>query len=467
MRSSIFRKKDIKKIKDVSAHDNLEKVLGWLDLIAIGIGTVMGTGIFVLTGIQAAQFSGPAVMISLALAAFAAIFIALAYTEMATAIPSSGGSYAYVYVALGEVVAFIVGFLYLFYCLCAIPAIAAGWGGYFVGLLKQMGIYLPHEFTHNPFEGGILNVPPVVICLLMTGILIKGVKESTTLNIILVFIKLCIAFLFIGIAFPHFEFSNWSNFMPFGFKGVTISAGVLFFAYNGFEAVANAAEECKNPTRDMTIGLIGSLVICGIIYVIIAAMLTGIVHYSELNTPEALSYALRAVGSNLGGAIVAAGGVIGITTVVLFQTYSMSRILMAMSRDRLLPSVFSKIHKKYHTPHIATIFCGVITATTAGLFPIDILASLTSMAVLTVMIIVVIAAMYFRKAHPHVKRPFKCPAIYIVGTIAVFCCAYLLTGIGQHVGIIFISVAIFSVFLYFFYSKRRVDRHLSKQGVHD
>ena len=467
MRTSIFRKKDIYTTRHVIAHDGLKKVLGPFDLTAIGIGTTMGTGIFVLTGIQAAQFSGPAVIISLALAALAAIFIALVYTEVASAIPSSGGAYTYTYVALGEIIAFIVGFLYIFFCLCAIPSIAAGWGGYVVGILKQININLPDALTKNPFDGGLFDVPAVFICLAMMLVLIRGIKESTTLNMVLVLIKLFAAFLFIGIAFPNFKFSNWSNFMPFGFKGVTLSAGVLFFAYNGFDAVANAAEECKNPTRDITIALIGSLVICGIVYVLIAAMLTGIVHYTKLNTPEALSYALRTIGSNTGGAIVAAGGIAGITSVVLFQMYSMTRFIMAISRDRLFPTAFSKIHKKYNTPHIATLFCGITTSIMAGLFPLRVLGSLASMSTLVIFSIVAIAAMYFRKTHPTIKRPFKCPAIYCVGTIAILCCVYLLTGLIEQVGTIFACVVILASFIYFFYSKHRVDRHIAEQGVKD
>jgi APA family basic amino acid/polyamine antiporter len=465
MKSSLFRKKDINKTRDVSAHDGLEKVLGPIDLIAMGIGAIMGTGIFVLAGVEAALSSGPAVIISLALAAIAAIFIALVYTEIASAIPSSGGSYTYAYVSLGELLAFIVGWLYIFYCIAAIPAIASGWGSYFAGILEQFNIHIPHSLTITTFEGGILNLPAMFICLVVTFVLIRGVKESATLSIVLVFIKLFAAFLFIAIAFPSFKLSNWSDFMPFGFKGVTISAGVLFFAYNGFDAVANAAEECKNPTRDITIGIIGSLVACAIIYIFIAAMLTGIAHYTQLNTPEALAYALRINGSNIGGAIVAAGGIAGITTVVLFQLYSLTRICMAMSRDRLLPSILSKIHKKHHTPHIATIICGLVCAAMAGIFPINILSSLASLNMLVVLVFVLVAAMNFRKTHPKIKRPFRCPAIYLVGVTAIVCCLYLLSGLIMQLGIIFVWTFISGLIVYFTYSKRRVDRVATKQGV--
>jgi len=465
MKDSLFRKKDIYKTRDVSAHDGLEKVLGPIDLIAIGIGTIMGTGIFVLTGIQAAQFSGPAVVVSLAIAAIAAMFIALMYTEIASAIPSSGGSYTYTYVSLGEIMAFMVGWIYLLHCACAIPAIASGWGGYFVGILEQLNIHLPQTIIKTPFEGGVLNIPAMSICLLMTFVLVRGVKESATLNIFLVFAKLFAALLFISFAFPHFKMSNWSNFMPFGWKGVGISAGVLFFSYNGFDAVANAAEECKNPTRDITIGLIGSLTICAIIYILIAVMLTGAVHYTKLNIPEALSYALRILGRGAVGNIVAVGGVAGITAVVLFQLYSFTRVLLAMSRDRLLPTVFSKIHKKHHTPYIGTLFCGIICTITAGLFPIHLLGSLTSLSVLIVLMVVVVATIYLRRTHPTIKRPFRCPAIYVIGTLAIICCIYLLSGLIQHVGKIFIWFVVLGFIVYFSYSRKRVNRCATIQGV--
>ena len=465
MQNSVFRKKAILKMRDVLAHDKLSKVLGPIDLIAIGIGTIMGTGIFVLTGVEAAQHSGPAVIISLALAALTAIFISLVYTEVASAIPSSGGSYTYTYTALGEMPAFMVGFFYVFFCFCAIPAIAAGWGGYFVGILKQFHINIPETLTKNPFEGGIINLPAVSICLSMMLLLIKGVKESVTLSIVMVFIKLFVAFLFVGIAFPHFKLSNWADFMPFGFKGMTTSAGVLFFAFVGFDSVANAAEECKNPTRDITIGLIGSVIICTIVYILVATTLTGVVHYTKLNTPEPLSYVLRLIDNNTMAMVVAAGGVAGITTVVLFILYSMTRFIMAMSRDRLLPVVLSKIHKKYHTPYIATIICGLATATAAGIFPLGTMGALTSMSVLVVMMVVIVATLYLRKTQPTLKRPFKCPGIYFIGPAAILCCMYLLIGLVREVGDIFAYAFIFGIVVYFAYSKKRVDKYISTQGL--
>lgn len=460
MKSFWFRKKNINEVRD-STKGGLKKVLGAFDLLAMGVGTIMGVGIFVLAGVQAATNSGPAVMLSLTLSGIAAIFIALVFTEVASAIPSSGGSYAYTYASLGEVPAFLTGWMYLIYVASAAPAVAVGWSGYFTGILEQLHITIPAILCKSPFEGGIINMPAALICLLMSAILIRGIKESATLNLVLVFVKVFAVLVFLGIAFPHFKLENWSNFMPFGFKGVTISAGVLFFAYNGFDSVANAAEECKNPTRDITIGLIGSVVACAIIYIAIGGMLTGIVPYTQLNTPEALAYALRVNGSNIGGALVAAGGIAGITTVILFQLYSQTRMLMAMSRDKFLPPVFSIIHKKCCTPYVGTIIAGMIAALVAGLFPISILGNITSFAALAVMAVVSIAAMWLRKTKPTLHRPFKCPCISVVGSLAVLCCLYLMSGLVESSLVITLVLLAVGAAVYFLYSKKRLDKHFA------
>lgn len=296
------------------------------------------------------------------------------------------------------------------------------------------------------------------ICLLMTIILIRGVKESITLNFVLVFIKLSAVFIFLAIAFPHFRIENWSNFMPFGFKGVTISAGVLFFAYNGFDSIANSAEECKNPSRDITIGLIVSLLICAIIYISIGGMLTGIVPYTDLNTPDALAYALRVNGSKIGGILVAAGGIAGITTVILFQLYSQSRILMCMSRDKFFPSLFARLHPKFRTPYIGTIVCGLVSAVVGGIFPIQILGNITSFLIIAVLIGVVLAGIWLRRTKPTLHRPFKCPALPFVATASLFCCFYLLFGLAESVGGISLVLSALGIIVYFVYSKRHLDR---------
>ena len=455
---SLLRKKNVNFIRDVSGHSQLKKTLGAWDLLLMGIGAVVGTGIFVLTGIQAATAAGPAVTLSFALAGVTCIFVALAYTEVASTIPSSGGSYTYAYTSLGEIFAWIVGMLTILQFCCGATTVAAGWSGYIVGILEQANIILPKSFVHNPFEGGIIDLPAVFLCLLITSILVRGVEESTTLNNILVVIKLVAIFIFIAVAIPHFKMENVSNFMPYGITGVTAAAGAIFMAYTGFDAVANAAEESKNPERDVTFGLIGSLLVCIVLYVMVAAALTGIADYRLLNNSEPLAFALKLNGSNIGGALVAAGGIAGMTTVILFQIYAQTRIFMTMSRDGLLPKVFSVIHPKYKTPYLATVIIGVCMAVVSGFIPIRIMGNLASMGTLSVFVFVVISAVRLRMLKPNLKRPFKCPGLYYVSALAVIFCGYLIYGLLESVGYIYLTWVAFTTLIYFLYSKWRADK---------
>lgn len=455
---SLFRRKNANFIRGVSGHSELKKTLGVWDLFLMGIGAVVGTGIFVLTGIQAATAAGPAVTISFILGGVTCIFVALAYTEVASALPSSGGSYTYSYVALGEVFAWIVGMLTVLQFCCGATTVAAGWSGYIVGILKQANIELPYALVHNPFDGGIIDLPASLLCLVITGVLVKGVEESTTLNNILVVIKLVAIAIFIAVAIPHFKMENIADFMPFGFDGVALAAGAIFMAYTGFDAVANAAEESKNPEKDITMGLIGSLLVCIILYVIVAGMLTGIADYRLLNNSEPLAFALKINGSNIGGALVAAGGIAGMTTVILFQLYAQTRIFMAMSRDGLLPKAFSKIHPKYKTPYLATIIIGVVMAIVSGFIPIKIMGNLASLGTLSVFLFVAVSAMRLRMLKPTLKRPFKCPMLYVVGLLAVLSCGYLIFGLFESVGPIYFAWLAFSMIVYFAYSKWKADK---------
>lgn len=459
---SLLRKKNANFVRNVSDHTQLKKTLGMWDLFFMGIGAVVGTGIFVLTGIHAANTAGPAVTISFALAGLTCIFVALAYTEVASALPSSGGSYTYAYVSLGEVFAWMVGMLSVLQFCCGATTVAAGWSGYIVGILHQAGIMLPEAFIHNPFDGGIIDLPATILCLIITAVLVRGVEESTTLNNILVFVKLLAILIFIIVAIPHFKYENIKDFMPYGFGGVTIAAGSIFMAYTGFDAVANAAEESKNPEKDVTFGLIGSLLVCIALYVLVAGALTGITNYKLLNNAEPLAYALKMNGSNMGGALVAAGGIAGMTTVILFQIYAQTRIFMSMSRDGLLPKAFSKVHPKYKTPHIATIIVGVTMAIVSGMIPIRIMGDLASMGTLSVFLFVAVSAIRLRMLKPTLKRPFKCPALYVIGGLAIIFCSYLISDLLKTVGYIYITWIAFSMLIYFAYSKWRADKIYAK-----
>lgn len=459
----IFRKKNVGFVRDVAEHSKLVKTLGLMDLIFIGIGAVIGTGIFVLTGVNAAIGAGPAIVLSFVLAGVTCIFVALAYTEIASTLPSSGGAYTFAYVSLGEVFASMVGWLSVLQLSCGSMTVASGWSGYVVGALKAMGVELPASLIASPAEGGLINLPATLICIVISLILIRGVQESTKFNNLFVIIKLAAIGTFIAIASPKVNFDNWSNFMPFGYSGVASVAGSIFMAYTGFDAIANAAEEAKKPERDITISLIATLLICMGLYVTVSALVTLIAPYTELNNAEPLAYALKTNGSSMGGMIVAVGGIAGMTTVILVNIYAQTRIFMAMSRDGLMPKLFSKIHPKFATPYKSTLLVGTIMGLFAGLVPIKQLGDLASLGTLVMFIFVTISCIALRIRKPDIHRPFKCPALYLISTIAILACLYLIYNIlaASGFGLVtksFIGWALAGLAFYFLYSKQNADR---------
>ncbi|WP_298591794.1 amino acid permease, partial [uncultured Mitsuokella sp.] len=339
----LFRTKSIAQMREAAANSGMAKTLGALDLVLLGIGCVIGTGIFVLTGVAAAKYAGPAVTFSFILSGLACALAGLAYAEFASIVPASGSAYTYTYASLGEFIAFIVGWnLILEYTVTA-SAVASGWSGYVTGLLLSAGLDVSHALTHVPADGGIINLPAIFITLLLTFFLIRGTQESSKLNRILVLIKLAAVFIFLLLAGPHVDTANWSPYMPFGAQGIAAGAAIVFFAYIGFDAVATSAEECKRPSRDVPIGIIGSLLVCTALYVVVAAVLTGVVPYTDLNNPEPVAFALRYIGYNLGSALVGVGAIAGITTVLLVLLYAQARIFFAMSRDGMVPANVCKI----------------------------------------------------------------------------------------------------------------------------
>ena len=466
MDKGLFRKKNVSFTRDVAEHTKLNKTLGPLDLLFIGLGAVIGTGIFVLTGVNAAVASGPAVTLSFAIAGITCVFVALAYTEVAAALPSSGGSYTYAYVSLGEFAAWMVGWSVIIQIGFGSTAVASGWSGYIVGILDQMNIHLPMMLTQTPFEGGLIDLPAFLICLLLMAVVYRGTHESSMLNIILVTVKLGAILLFIIVSAGHFDIKNWGSnlneFMPFGFKGVTLASGALFLAYTGFDVVANATEESKNPERDVTIGLIGSILISMILYVVVAGLLTGIAYYADLNNKEPLAYALKINGSGVAGTLVALGGIIGMTTVILVQTYGLSRTLMAMSRDGLMPKVFHKIHKKFATPHIGTMIVGIGMALVAGFLPIKLMGELASLGTLVVLMVITVSTVRLRQTRPNIKRPFKCPCLPVIAPLALLLCGYLAVNLLISVGFIFGCYTLVGVIIYFVYSRRNATKIYTK-----
>jgi APA family basic amino acid/polyamine antiporter len=456
MNKNIFRIKTIEKIIDTARRNPLKKTLGALDLVLIAIGCTIGTGIFVVTGIAAAKYAGPAISVSYILAAIACMLAGLAYIELAALMPVAGSAYTYAYAVLGEFVAWIVATALILEYMMGAASVAAGWSGYFVGLLKVGGIIIPEALTKIPLEGGIINLPAVLISLFLGTLLIFGTKQGITLNRILVIIKLGAVFLFICVAAPHLKIENWTNnFAPFGFNGIIVGAATVFLAYIGFDAVATTAEECKNPNRDIPIGIVAGLLICTALYVSVALLLTGITNYSELNNAEPLAYALRQNGSNIGSALIATGAIAGIASVLLVLIYGQSRILFVISRDGLLPKFFSKIHPKFETPYLSCAAVAVIIAGLSGFCKLETIWQISSLGALIAFIISSFAVMILRIKKPNLPRPFKCPAIFIIAPLAIITCGYLTITLLAEVGKLFLIAMLISIAIYLLYSYKK------------
>jgi APA family basic amino acid/polyamine antiporter len=451
-----FRTKTIESIIDGAKTKSLPKTFGAFDLVLLGIGCTIGTGIFVLTGIAAAESAGPAVTISYLISGFACILAGLAYTELAAVVPVAGGAYTYSYAILGEFVAWLVACgLFLGYTISA-ATVSAGWSGYFVGMLKAFGVNLPDAIIKTPSDGGIINLPAVLIAVTVGLILVRGTKESIILNRVLVAIKLLIIFIFLFVAFPHIKVENWTNnFMPFGFDGVIAGAATVFFAYIGFDSVATAAEETKNPSRDLPIGIIGSLLACAVLYITVSLALTGIVSYTELNNAEPMAYALRVNGSSLGSALIAVGAVVGMIAVLLVLIYGQSRFFFVMSRDGLIPPIFSKMHKKFNTPYINYLIITTIVCLVSGFTPIKTMGNMTSFGILFAFITASICVMVLRVKRPELKRSFKCPAVFVVAPLAILVCGYLLFTLIHEIAVPLLFWLAISLIIYFSYGYRK------------
>lgn len=448
----LFRKKDIGALRSMAQKSGLTRNLSAFDLVFLGIGSVIGTGIFVLTGIGAALYAGPGISLSFVLASIACAFAGLAYAEYASMVPVAGSAYAYTYASLGEFLAFIVGWNLILEYTVTCSTVAAGWSGYVVGLLASGGIELPVAFTKVPEEGGIINVPAIVITMFLCILLVRGTKETVMVNRILVFVKLAVIVLFFILAVPNVDPMNWEPFLPYGAQGISAGAAIVFFAYIGFDAVATSAEEAKNPDRDLPIGILGSLGVCAVLYFFVALVLTGIVPYSDLNTPEPVAYALRVIGYPIGSAIVAVGAICGITTVLLVLLYGQARIFFALSRDGMIPAGICKIHKLYRTPYLVTIGGCILVSIIAGFAPIHLIAEMANIGTLSAFFIAGFGVLYLRITRPEVPRGFKCPAIYFVSPMAMICCGYLMYNLPIHTWIRFVVWCVIGCIVYFGYS---------------
>ena len=457
--SNIFNTKSIDELIKESRGESgraLKKTLGAFELTMLGIGAIVGTGIFVLTGVAAATYSGPALIISFVLSGLACAFAAMCYAEFAAMVPVAGSAYTYGYAALGEIWAWIIGWDLILEYAVAVAAVAIGWSGYIVSLLESAGIYLPTALVNSPvIKGGLINLPAVIIIAIITIILRIGVKESTTFNNIIVGIKVIVIGVFIAIGIFHINPSNWHPFMPYGWNGVFAGASIAFFAYIGFDAVSTAAEEARNPQKDLPKGIIASLIICTLLYITVSAILTGMVPYKEFsNTSAPVAFALQRIGINWGSALVSIGAISGITSVLIVMMYGQTRILFAMSRDGLLPKVFSNVHPRFGTPAKSTVFVGIVTAIIAGFMTIGEVAELTNIGTLAAFIIVSAAVIVLRKTRPDLKRAFKCPGVPFIPSLAIILCGFLVYKLPSITHWRFIIWIIIGLIIYFLYGRK-------------
>jgi APA family basic amino acid/polyamine antiporter len=454
MHFNFMRVKDISEYRKDASSSHLRRAMGAMDVTMLGIGVIVGTGIFVLTGVAAAKYAGPALILSFLIASVACAFVSLAYSELASMISVSGSAYAYAYASVGEFLAWLVGWnLVLEYSVGA-STVASGWSAYVTGLLKTAGLELADEWTKVPSQGGIVNLPAVLITLFLTALLMRGVKESITVNKILVGVKLLAIFIFLFLAAPHVDPIHWEPFMPFGWAGVSSGAAVIIFAYLGVDAVATAAEETKHPSRDMPIGIIASLLICTILYISVTAVMTGNVPYYELDNAEPVAFVLRSLGYRFGSALVGTGAIAGLTTVLLVMMYAQTRAFYAMSRDGLIPASICKIHPKYATPHRITLVVGICVALVAGFTPIDVIAEMCSVGTLFAFIISSIGVMVMRYRYPHIQRAFRCPAVFLVSTAAILSCSYIMLHLSAMTWERFIIWSVLGILVYCLYGYR-------------
>ena len=454
----LFRRKFIHHILeeiDIEEH-RLHRALNAFDLTILGIGAIVGVGIFVLTGTAAAVHAGPGVVLSFVISGIACAFAALCYAEFAALIPVAGSAYNYAYATLGELVAWIIGWDLILEYIVASIAVAIGWSGYFVNILKAIGINLPVWCSNPPgtVPGALINLPAMFIVVFLTTILVIGIKESARLTSLMVFVKVITVLVFVLVGFSNIDPSHWVPFMPFGLKGVMAGAAIVFFAYIGFDAVSTAAEETKKPQKNIPIGIIASLAICTVLYIVVAAILTGIVSFKELNHPAPVAHALNMIGFRWGSALVSAGAVAGITSVLLVMLMGQPRVFFSMSRDGLLWPWIYKVHPRFRTPYIAQIITGVVVAGFAGFIDIGTAAELCNIGTLFAFTIVCGGIAVLRYTHPDIKRPFRCPLVPLIPLLGICFCASLMLALPKITWIRFVVWLLAGFFIYFFYGIR-------------
>ena len=468
---------DIVKHGEADSH-KLSKTLGPFSITAMGIGAIIGAGIFVLTGTAAAQYAGPSIMLSFVLGGVACGFVGLCYAELAAMLPVSGSCYTYTYATLGEVFAWMIGWdLVLEYAMGA-ATVAVGWSGYAVSILRNIGITVPPQFAAAPGTAvtladgtagtAVLNLPAPLIVAALTAMLVFGTKESARLNNVMVAIKLVVVVAFIAVGAFFVNPANWHPFIPastgefghYGLSGILRGSAVVFFAFIGFDAVSCAAQEARDPQRDMPVGILGSLVVCTVLYILVAAVLTGLVPYADLNVSDPIAKGVDVIGATWFAILVKIGALTGLTTVILVLLYGQSRIFFTMSEDGLLPGLFAHIHPTLNTPYRSQIMIGVIVAIVAALVPIGILGEMVSIGTLFAFVLVCGSVIYLRRSDARVERPFKVPAVPVVPILGILFCLLLMSGLPVFTWLRLLIWMAIGLAIYFLYGRHHsVLRH--------
>lgn len=464
--ATLFRRKPFASLLSASADDQheLKRTLGAPSLVALGIGAIIGAGLFILTGIVAADHAGPAEVLSFLIAAIGCAFAGMCYAELASMLPVAGSAYTYAYATMGELVGWIVGWdLVLEYAVGA-AMVSVAWSAYVGHFLGTWGIVLPHALTSTPFEGGIVNLPAIFIIVVLSLLLIRGISESAKVNAAIVAIKLVVVALVIGVGVFYINPANYHPFLPpnegvfgaFGWSGVMRGAGMIFFAYIGFDAVSCAAQETKNPRRDMPRGILGSLAVCTVLYVAFALVMTGMVNYHDFKgvaAPVALAISRTPYPMLL--TIVTLGIIAGFTTVILVMLLGQSRVFYAMSRDGLLPPVFSAVHPRFRTPWITNLIFMVLTSALGGFLPIESLGNMTSIGTLLAFVIVCAGVWVLRRTQPHAPRGYRTPCVPVVPVLGVLVCLAMMASLDELTWIRLVVWLVIGLCVFFGYSRRR------------